>query len=608
MTEYRWHWLTSAITLLGVWACSGTDPMDLQQIGSPDQLGGNIGSQSGMQGDPVQNPTQPQAPIGPPDSIFERQHVVEVRIQMAPEDWDSLSYEAIGMREILFPADGYPDSPPYSHFSATVDVDGIQYDDVDVRKKGYIGSMTVVRPSLKLDFGRNYDLPLAHGLRRMTLNNDLQDPSHIRQCLSYDLFTQVGVPAPRCNYAHVVVNGEDLGFYSHIETMGKPMLARHFADNSGNLYEGELADFTSTLVGRIEAQTNEDENDRADIQAVVDALALGDGEVMTALERVVNLDNFFDFWALETLLGHWDGYSGNANNYFAYHDPTTDQFFFMPWGTDQTFVGDNPNDARPYEITVYAAGAIANRLYSLPAQRERYRARLAQLNDELWNVPVLLDRVEALSRLAFDGSREHVTRLRSYIRAHGEDLRAALALPAPEWPAQEPSSNQPDPCTGTAGNLSGSFSTRWGSIAVPASADAALAFYNLASPAQLNLMLDGSPFQGGFRGLAGEDGGQPGMASLRFGAPANAGWFVVIDLMMPVALFEPGYHPFQAFESFGAVSLYNPDQGYYTIALIGDGAVQLDAASLEPGHAVSGTVSGIVDYFACASTITGATQ
>jgi hypothetical protein len=38
----------------------------------------------------------------------------------------------------------------------------------------------------------------------MTLNNNKQDPSAIHQCLGYAVFADAGVPAPRCNFAHVV--------------------------------------------------------------------------------------------------------------------------------------------------------------------------------------------------------------------------------------------------------------------------------------------------------------------------------------------------------------------------------------------------------------------
>lgn len=540
----------------------------------------------------------PAGPVGPPDTIYEREHLIEVRVEMDPAEWEQLSFEGIGMGEILFPASGFRLVPEYTHFAATVTVDGIEYPNVDIRKKGYIGSLSVIRPSLKLDFERRQGQELVLGNRRMTLNNDLQDPSHARQCLSYEMFRSIGLPASRCNYAHVVVNGVDLGIYSHVEAVAKPMLRRYFDDVDGNLYEGQLSDFNVATNEYLELQSNEDLGERADVQAVIDALALPDAEVVAALGELVNLDQFFDFWALETLLGHWDGYSGNSNNFFAYHDPTSGKFHFIPWGTDQTFVGDNPNDNLPYQITVYAAGTLSNRLYAIPEQRARYRQRLAELNDTLWNVPQLLERVEQLSRLAPDASREALTRLRSYIRAHGEELRTALSQPAPDWPVAPPP--QPgDACQGTFGDISGTFSTVWGTLA-----DVDDVVATGSTDGDVAVELDGAAFVGDFRGRAGEDGFLPDTATLRFVAPREDGFYLLMDLAFPIEVFEAGYHPLHSFESFGLIGLFEPVSGQFiNLGLLGDGGVTLEEASLQPGGRVSGRLSAKASYFVCASTV-----
>ena len=34
------------------------------------------------------------------------------------------------------------------------------------------------------------------------------------------------------------------------------------------------------------------------------------------------------------MVGHWDSFSGNANNYYFYRDPGTEKFYFLPWGPD----------------------------------------------------------------------------------------------------------------------------------------------------------------------------------------------------------------------------------------------------------------------------------
>jgi hypothetical protein len=590
-------WLCAAALLLAL-ACSGTDetiPIRDEQAVRPAQPRQPEPEAPVATGEPAEAPSGPTGPLGPPESIFERQHVIEVEVELSPEDWEALSFEGMGMRETLFPASGFREVPPYTRFTANVRVDGVSYENVSIRKKGYIGSLSVIRPSLKLDFERNLEVPLAGGRRRMTLNNDLQDPTHVRQCLSYDLFAAAGLPASRCNYAHVVVNGVDLGTYSHVEAVDKPMLARYFADDGGNLYEGQLSDFNAETREHLELETNEDENDRSDVQAVIDALAASDEQVVAALDRVIDLEQFFSFWALETLIGHWDGYAGNSNNYFAYHDPTTDKFFFIPWGTDQAFVGDNPNDMIEYDRTVYAAGTIANRLYALPSERDRYRQRLAELEQQLWQVPDLLARVDQSTLLTRNASRADLARLRSHLRTHGDALRAALLLPASDWP--EPPPPQPgDACLGSAGAFSGTFVTRWGNID-----DFNAIATEGTSQFATSIEIDGALFPGTFQGRAGE--GAPDIATLRMLAPRPDGLYVLVELNMPLELFTPGYHPFHSFESVGDFGVFHPQFGPFRFARIGDGAVTLDEASLEPGAVVSGRFDGIINYYVCVETV-----
>jgi spore coat protein CotH len=47
------------------------------------------------------------------------------------------------------------------------------------------------------------------GLKKMTLNNMVQDPSMVHETLAYAAFRAAGVPASRTGFAYVRVNGQD---------------------------------------------------------------------------------------------------------------------------------------------------------------------------------------------------------------------------------------------------------------------------------------------------------------------------------------------------------------------------------------------------------------
>ena len=85
-----------------------------------------------------------------------------------------------------------------------------------------------------------FKLKLAHtvkgqrflGLKTLTLNNMVQDPSMVHELLAYEAFRAVGIPAPRTGYAFVRVNGADYGVYLNVETLDDVSLPRWFSSTA----------------------------------------------------------------------------------------------------------------------------------------------------------------------------------------------------------------------------------------------------------------------------------------------------------------------------------------------------------------------------------------
>ncbi len=333
------------------------------------------------------------------DWLFEPDRLLRIEVDIDEANWDRLRFQARNIFEILGEDCGNaPTTSPFTYVEANVTVDGIEVDNVGIRKKGFLGSLDEDRPSLKIKFNEYVPGQKLTGTKRMTLNNAKQDPSLMNQCLGYALFDRAGVPAPRCNFASVRVNGRELGIYVHIESVKKPFLGRHFDDTNGNLYEGTLSDFRDGWTSTFERKTNKAEppgsEDRSDIQAIVDALGLGDPAMVEELETLIDLDEFLRFWAVETMLSHWDGYSGNNNNFFIYADPGTGKFSFLPWGADQLFV-----DQTASLDVATTRSTLTRRLFLHPPTRDRYLALYRSILDDFWNEAGMLaeiDRVDAL--------------------------------------------------------------------------------------------------------------------------------------------------------------------------------------------------------------------
>jgi spore coat protein H len=374
--------------------------------------------------------------------LFEPDRVLEIAIDMAPADWDDLRNQTRTDQDLFERPDclGSPFPSPFTWFPATVTVDGAVLEGVAVRKKGFIGSLSSEKPSLKISLDEYEPGNSFQGLERLTLNNSIQDPSYIGQCVAYGIFERAGLVAPRCNFAHVSVNGQPLGTYVHVESVEDELLDHHFLSSDGNLYEGTLSDFRADWSGTFEKESNQVEDDWSDLDAVITAAAAPEGELIAALDQVIDVEEFIRFWAVESLIRHWDGYAGNINNFWLYS--AGGRLHFLPWGADQVLLDRNPVQGDDAPTSVYATGYLAYRLYQSPEGRMRYLAATRALLDEVWDETWLLAEIDRMAALIGPGitgqdfgpavmtRREFVMNRRAAVRADlGADWPYELRAP-----------------------------------------------------------------------------------------------------------------------------------------------------------------------------------
>lgn len=308
--------------------------------------------------------------------LFNPNKLVSIEIQMAPADWEFVR----------------TDGRNYSwKKAASVTVNGTVLENVGIRKKGLVGSVNSEKPALKLKFDKYIEEQLAFGMERMILNNNVSDPSFIKQYLTYGLFRKAGMPAPLCNFAIVRVNGEDLGLYTNVEPIKKPFLLQHFTSSKGDLYEGTMSDFRQEWMNTFENKTKSSDKEKTRIKAITKTLALPDDRFMEEISKLVDLEAFCTYWALEVLLTHADGFTNKGNNYFVYFDPGSDKMYAIPWGVDKTFIPSSYKLPR-----IYTKTALPSRLYSLPQGRKMYFEALRTLLTDVWNEGAILAEINRL--------------------------------------------------------------------------------------------------------------------------------------------------------------------------------------------------------------------
>lgn len=554
------------------------------------------------------------------DDLFPRDRLVKVDIELSDMDWDKIRHQERSFRESLGPKRQFEIlQSPYTYVEAKVTIDGVTFPRVGLRKKGFIGSLSHSRPSLKVKLNyvdQNVDID---GLSTLTFNNNKQDISQMSQFIGYSLFNAAGSPAPRSAFAKVTVNGKDLGVYSHVESVRKHLIKRAYGNSDGTLFEGTVVDFYEDWEGSFERKFGDDQVGREHIVKVIRAINgeegdtifgdqavgrawvptsdehdgrwfkpdfddadwilgqsgagyerdrgyepfIGDGfdfehqmhgkatsvylrfpfellnldtinaskklllrmkcddgfvvylngfevarsnapsqlswqsrakkssedaqslqfityditdhrellkygrnilavhglnhskdssdllivpEVQSSNDdfereiwKLIDEEDFYTYWAMEGLLSFWDGYSGNHNNFFAYLNPETEKFHFLPWGADAMFEKYSPLGVDPRSPrSVRTVGILAFKLYQTPAVRKKYAIRMKQLLAEHWDEEKLLAETRRIEEMVdphisgdqrgwfFDRKVDYES-IREFIRKRRKDIEREIS-------------------------------------------------------------------------------------------------------------------------------------------------------------------------------------
>lgn len=311
--------------------------------------------------------------------------------------------------------------------------------DIGVRLKGEWNFRPLgEKAPFKLKFDEFVPGQRFRGLKRMTFNNALEDHSWVAERVTYAVFRDADLPAPRANAALVTVNGAAYGVYVNVETEDKQLLGRWFPDDSGNLYEELGVELEPGNEDGFDLETNATTPDRGDLTALFAAIAgARDASLLADIGAILDGDAFVRYCAYEGAVSQWDGYCFtrfDPNNFRLYHDPSRG-FVFLPWGMDMAW---KPYDGDTVVVTD-ARGLLLRRCLAGADCRARYGQALRAAADRLeaLALPTLVDRWGRQVRALVDADPMKETDLAGF-DATLAVVRAQVAARPGELRAQAP--------------------------------------------------------------------------------------------------------------------------------------------------------------------------
>jgi hypothetical protein len=243
---------------------------------------------------------------------------------------------------------------------------------VALRLKGRLGSFRSVddKPSWTVDFDQLVPGQRWHKLSRLYLNNSVEDPSYQHEWIGTRLYRSAGLPAPRVAHALVTANSRELGLYVLKEGFTKELWGS--AASPSALFEPEPGPGCD-VDGPMKLNWGETAVARGPLQELAAAAAEPQpAERWARLGRWLDRDRFLTFIALETLIGHRDGYAQARNNYRLsyHHEGRSGQFTFVPSGMDRLFArADAPLKPR-------FSGVVAQAIVTTEEGQAAYQAHL----------------------------------------------------------------------------------------------------------------------------------------------------------------------------------------------------------------------------------------
>jgi len=510
---------------------------------------------------------------------YDPAHLTVVQGWLEADEWDVLLHETRLFYELLLAPDCLLEPFPsvFEWHPGTVDIDGEQLEIAGFRKKGMIGSLSWTRPSLKIDSDRFVDgQHFADDTEHFTLNNNNQDTSRLHSCLGYAVFRAAGVPAPRCSFATVSINDEPLGVYSNVQPIKAAFLRENFSGDNGDLYEGTASDFNDAYLATFDIKT--DGSTLAPLEELTEALRLDDDALLGRLAEIIDIDAFITFWAVEGLLGHWDGYTAASNNYYVYRDPGDGLLRFIPWGADALFED-------PTADPLHTSSQLALRLYNHPDTQAAWYAETQRLLDSVWDEAWLLEEVDRMAALIHPQLLDPATTqasqavVRSFVEQRRSHVQAMLEAVPPSRPLYEPERY----CIEPIGHVEASFSLPWSE-----NLDHADYF---AGEVTMAGELNGVPLLDDvLAGIAGPSDGAVLVAVMGLDAGYSEADQVV--LVLPDGL-PAGSYPVDITAITGYIMRWNDDDESEITGLLG-GEVSFDELSFEPGGTLSGQLEAII--------------
>ena len=345
----------------------------------------------------------------PPDhaaaaaDFFQLSMVHRVEITIDPAQWQGFMQEHANTLAV----------PQWRQ--ADFKIDGVPLTKVGFKTFGFGSRLSAPnKPNLNLDLKKYVAGQNFNGVSRMRIKNNGQDPSGLREAISYEAMRTAGLGAARSTWAELSVNGEPYGFYSVEEAFTSSFVFERTGNENGTAYEADdCQGFVAPTIGGCakildfyQRAFNPLVGAGEDLVALCTAMNGPADQFVSSVSPLIDLDQWITAVAAATALaGDYDGFSTNGNNFRMYHDTATNKMLLFIFGPDVTYDVDYLPFPDPLDPKPGADCAMRNPMYhdifleklrGTPEGLARYTAAVKKLRMGPMSPTMVKQRVDAL--------------------------------------------------------------------------------------------------------------------------------------------------------------------------------------------------------------------
>ncbi|MFJ7726978.1 CotH kinase family protein [Neobacillus sp. NPDC097160] len=251
------------------------------------------------------------------------------------------------------------------------------------------------------------------GSNQIHLNAEYKDPSLIRNKLSFDFFSEIGVLSPQTRHVFLTQNGKAEGVYLEIESVDENFLKRRDLPN-GSVFYAVDGDANFSLMSDLDKETKKSlelgyerkygrpEDDYYLQEFIFNINTIPQSDFEKEILKYVDIEKYLRWIAGIIFTSNYDGF---VHNYALYWNGDSGLFEVIPWDYDATWGRDvNGKVMEANYVPIDGFNTLTARLLDVEQFRKRYLNLLEEIMNHQFTTEFMMPKVEQLLQLV----RPHV--------------------------------------------------------------------------------------------------------------------------------------------------------------------------------------------------------